>query len=48
MEDDIKLVHVAFNRPPRFATIKKGKQYTGFENLQLGVYAELTIPPDVL
>ena len=48
VKENIKLVLVAFNYSLRFATIKKNSQYTRFKNLQLGVYAELTVSPDVL
>ena len=48
LKDDIKLVLVAFNHSPRFPTIKKNSLYTRFKNLQLGVYAELTVSLDVL
>ena len=48
MEENIKLDLVAFNHSPSFANIEKGSQYTRCKNLQLGVYAEVTILPDVL
>ena len=49
MEENIKLGLVAFNHSPSFATIEKDSQYPRFKkNPQLSVYAELTVPPDVL
>ena len=48
MEENINGL-VAFNHSPSFATIEeKDSQYTRSKNPQLGVYAELTVPPDVL
>ena len=48
MEESIKLGLIAFNHSPSLATIEKDSQYTRSKNPQLGVYAELTVPPDVL
>ena len=39
---------VAFNHLPSFAIIEKDSQYTRSKSPQPGVYAELTVPPDVL
>ena len=47
MKGDIKLVLIAFNHLPPFVTIKDS-QYIGFKSLQLGVYAKLTVSPEVL
>ena len=48
MEENTKLRVVAFNHSPIFATVEKDSQYTRSKNSQLGVYAELTVPPDIL
>ena len=48
MEENIKFGLVAFNHSQSFATIEKDSQYTTSKNPLLGVYAELTVPPDVL
>ena len=48
VEENIELGLVAFNHSPSFATIERDNQYTRSKNPQLGVYAELTVPPDVL
>ena len=48
MEENVKFVLVAINHSPSFATIEKDSQYTRSKNPQFGVYAELTVLPDVL
>ena len=48
MEENVKFGLVTFNHSSSFATIEKDSQYTRSKNLQLGVYADLTVLPDVL
>ena len=48
MEENIKLGLITFSHSPSFVTIERDSQYSRSKNPQLGVYAELTAPPDVL